>query len=111
MILAFDFKNILIPVAIVFGIAVVLALLLAVANQFLQVKVGERIPTVTSLLPGYNCGACGKPGCSGFAEALVNKEATSVSGCKTIKPEAKQKIVDYLTTTPGPDGSTLNVTL
>ena len=39
---------------------------------------GITIEEVTALLPGYNCGSCGFPGCSGLAEALVNGEVKSV---------------------------------
>ncbi len=84
---------------------------LGVADKFLKVEVDERQENVTSMLPGYNCGGCGYAGCSGLAEALVSGEVKTVSLCKPSKAEAKQKIVDYLTTTPGPDGSTVDVTL
>ena len=92
-------------------IAVVLGLLLAVASKFLHVEQDERINKVAELLPGYNCGACGKAGCAAFAEALVTGEAPAVSGCKVIKPDKKQAVKDYLDNTPGPDGSIVNVKL
>ena len=92
-------------------IAVVLGLLLAVASKFLHVEQDERIDKVAELLPGYNCGACGKAGCAAFAEALVTGEAPAVSGCKVIKPDKKQAVKDYLDNTPGPDGSIVNVKL
>ena len=99
------------PVVIAVAIAVVLGLLLAVASKFLYVEQDERIDGVAALLPGYNCGACGKAGCQAFAEALVAGEAPSISGCKVIKPEKKAELKNYLDNTPGPDGSTVNVSL
>lgn len=87
----------------------ILGLGLGFADMFLKVEVDERVATVTSMLPGYNCGSCGFPGCSGMAEALVEGKAKAVSTCKPSKPEARQAIVDYLTSTPGPDGSTVEV--
>ena len=107
----FDIKTVLVATGILVAIAVVLALLLAVASKFLQVKVDERITTVVSMLPGYNCGACGKAGCAQFGETLVTGESKSVSGCKVVKPDVKQKIKDYLHETPGPDGSVVEVDL
>jgi len=107
----FNILTVVKAVIVLVIIAVVLALLLAIASKFLQVKVDERITTVISMLPGYNCGACGKAGCSQFGETLVTGESKSVSGCKVIKPEAKQKIKDYLDNTPGPDGSCAHVDL
>ena len=100
-----------IAVAVCLVIAALLGLLLAVATKFLKVEQDERIDKVTELLPGYNCGACGKAGCAAFAEALVNGEAPAISGCKVIKPDNKQAVKDYLDSTPGPDGSVVNVKL
>ena len=50
----------------------ILGLGLGVADKFLSVEVDERVETVASMLPNYNCGGCGYAGCSGLAEALVN---------------------------------------
>ena len=84
---------------------------LGIADKFLRVENDPRVETVTSMLPNYNCGGCGYAGCAGFAEALVKGEAKKVTGCKPSKQEAREKIIDYLANTPGPDGSTVNVTM
>lgn len=81
---------------------------LGVADKFLKVEADERVETVTGLLPGYNCGGCGFPGCSGMAEALVSGDMKQIA-CKPCKPEKRQEIVDYLKNTPGPDGNTVEV--
>lgn len=107
----FNFVNVLIGIVTLLVIAGLCGLLLAVAAKYLQVKEDPRKEVVTSLLPGYNCGACGCAGCSQFAEQLVSGEAKSVSGCKVIKANKKQEVVDYLTTTPGPDGKVLDTEL
>ena len=106
-----DFGAILIAIAVVFVIAALMGLLLAVADKFLYVKEDERIEEVTKMLPNANCGGCGFPGCSGFAAALVEGKAKKVSQCRPSKPDARQNIKDYLANTPGPDGNTLNVEL
>ena len=82
---------------------------LGIADKFLKVEVDERVQTVTSLLPGYNCGGCGFAGCSGMADALVSGKVTVVGTCKPCKPEQKEKIAEYLNTTPGPDGNVCKV--
>ena len=110
-ILAVNPMTIVTAVIVCLIIAVLLGLLLAIASKFLKVEQDERIDQVASMLPGYNCGACGKAGCAAFAEALVTGEAPAVSGCKVIKPDKKQDIKDYLDSTPGPDGSIVNVKL
>ncbi len=42
-------------------------------DKYFKVEADVRVEKVTSLLPGYNCGGCGFPGCSGMAEALSFK--------------------------------------
>lgn len=110
-VLAVNVNTIITAVVIAVIIAVVLGLLLAVASKFLQVKQDERVGGVVNLLPGYNCGACGKAGCQAFAEAIVAGEVPSISGCKVIKPDKKAELKNYLDNTPGPDGSTIKINL
>lgn len=81
---------------------------LGIADSKLKVEVDERVDHVTGMLPGYNCGGCGYPGCSGFAEAMVSKEVTQFL-CKPTKPDQKAAIIEYLKTTPGADGSTVDI--
>lgn len=49
--------------------------LLAYASLKFHVEVDPRIEQLEGILPGANCGACGKAGCSGYAAALVNENA------------------------------------
>ena len=81
---------------------------LGIADNKLKVEVDERVEHVTGMLPEYNCGGCGYPGCSGFAEAMVDGEVNSFL-CKPTKPDQKQAILEYLANTPGPDGSTIKI--
>ena len=85
-----------------------MGLILYAAAVVFKVEVDERLEKVTEMLPGYNCGSCGHPGCSGLAAALVNGETDTVN-CRPCKPERRAEIVDYLNSTPGPDGNTLKV--
>ena len=81
---------------------------LGVAAKVFHVEPDTRVDFVTAHLPGYNCGGCGYPGCSGFADALVSGDTDSWQ-CKPSKPDAKKEIIDYLASTPGPDGKTIKV--
>jgi Na+-translocating ferredoxin:NAD+ oxidoreductase RNF subunit RnfB len=57
------------------GLGVALAGGLAVAGRVMHVREDPRLAKVEGLLPQANCGACGRPGCHAFAEALVAGEA------------------------------------
>ena len=48
-----------------------LALVLAYASKRFEVKTDPRVEEAIAALPGINCGGCGYPGCSGYAEAVV----------------------------------------
>ncbi|MBP3853825.1 MAG: electron transporter RnfB [Erysipelotrichaceae bacterium] len=85
-----------------------LGLGLGIADKKLKVEVDKRVQEVTNMLPGYNCGGCGYPGCSGLAEAFVSKEVDQFI-CRPSKPEAKQAIIEYLENTPGADGETIHL--
>lgn len=89
-------------------IGALLGVMLGVASKVFHVELDEREAKVTEMLPGYNCGGCGYPGCSGLAAALIGKETDTVS-CKPCKADRKKEIVDYLNSTPGPDGECLIV--
>ncbi len=102
--------QILIATGVIVVIAIVLGLILAAANKFLSVKEDPRKEVTLSKMPGANCGACGYPGCAGLVDALISKEVTKVKLCKVIKAEKAAEIVEYLNSTPGPDGTTLKVT-
>ena len=60
------------------AIGIASAVILYFVAQKFKVEEDPRIDTVESILPGANCGGCGKPGCRGFAEATV--KATSLDG-------------------------------
>lgn len=101
--------NILIATVSLIILGGILGLLLAVADKYLTVKGDERIDQVTEMLPGYNCGSCGYPGCMGFAEGLLNGEVSSVAQCRPSKSDARVKIAEYLSSTPDANGNTINV--
>lgn len=83
----------------------ILGLLLAIADKFLYVEVDTRVEQITNMLPGYNCGACGYPGCAGLAEALVNGEATSPTQCKPSTEAHRSRITAFMETGVDPQVS------
>ncbi|MDR3215097.1 MAG: electron transporter RnfB [Bacilli bacterium] len=89
-------------------LGVILGLVLGFADKFLKVEVDERVATISSLLPQFNCGACGYPGCNGLAEAIVDQTG-KVSDCKPIKPEGKETIYQYIEEAVGPNGEKIDL--
>ena len=53
----------------------VLGLVLYAVSRKFKVEVDPRVGQITELLPGANCGGCGFPGCSAFAEACVKSDS------------------------------------
>lgn len=101
--------EIITPILMMLGLGALLGLGLGFADKVLKVEVDTRVEAVTGMLPGYNCGGCGYPGCSGLADGLVSGEAKAVSLCKPSNADARTKILEYLAATPGPDGATINL--
>lgn len=104
-------QSVIVTLIVMVIVGAVLGAILGISDSVFHVEVDQRVETVTGMLPGYNCGGCGFAGCSGCAQALVDGTITTVGVCKPSKPEAKQKIADYLNSTPGPNGETLHVTV
>lgn len=69
-------KVLLGPLLLMAAMGGILALILAFASKRFHVQVDPRIESILSILPGANCGACGYPGCAGYAEAIVKKGAS-----------------------------------
>lgn len=59
------------------GLGLLFGASLAYASRKFAVEVDPKIEEIIAHLPGANCGACGFPGCSGYADAVVK------SGAKT----------------------------
>jgi len=66
---------------------------LAFASKKFHVEVDPKIEKINEVLPGVNCGACGLPGCSAYAEAIVtnNEEINKCApgGESVVKKIAK----------------------
>jgi len=66
---------ILTAVISVTSMGLICSCILAVASKLMYVKIDERITQLAGIMPGANCGACGYPGCSGYASALIEENA------------------------------------
>ncbi len=68
---------------------------LAYASKKFAVYVDPKVEQITQALPGANCGACGKPGCAAYAEAVVKGE-TPPHMCSPGGAEVTAIIADIL---------------
>ena len=60
------------------AIAFVLGVLLGFFKKLFYVPVDETVEKIRNCLPGANCGGCGYPGCSGFANALTGAGISAI---------------------------------
>jgi len=88
-------SNIVTPLLVMTGLGLFFGVVLAYALKILKIEVNPTVFKILSKLPGSNCGACGKAGCAGFAEALKNKEAM-LSACLVSNDEARRSIAEIL---------------
>ncbi len=82
-------------IAILGVLGLISALVLFVASKKFAVQEDERIGRVSEVLPQANCGGCGFPGCSAFAEACVKaSENGSLEGRSC--PVGGQPVMDQV---------------
>ena len=84
-----------IAIAIIVGFSLILGVLILLISKFCKVKEDPRIKEIEGCLAGANCGACGYPGCSGFAKALVEGTA-SLAACGQTPTEKRIEISNIL---------------
>ncbi len=82
-------------VIILFALAFVFGVLLAVCGKKFAVIEDERIEQIQKQLSGANCGGCGYAGCADFAKAIVEGKA-NVSSCGVTSAEGKKAIAEIM---------------
>jgi len=75
-------------------LAILAAIILSLANKKFKVEIDPRISEIIDKLPGANCGGCGSPGCSSFAESLVNEDKAMC--CPILNEKAMLAISNIL---------------
>ncbi|SNX53139.1 RnfABCDGE type electron transport complex subunit B [Thermoanaerobacterium sp. RBIITD] len=81
----------LLPFVSLGGMGLIFGLVLAYASKKFEVKVDPKEVEVRNVLPGANCGACGFPGCDGFAHAVTSGNAPA-NGCKVGGAPVAEKV-------------------
>ena len=73
--------DILVAFLVVFAIALVLGVMLALVSHFFFVPEDPTKEKVRACLPGINCGACGYKGCDDYAAAIADGSCTQPNLC------------------------------
>ncbi|SHH22627.1 RnfABCDGE type electron transport complex subunit B [Thermosipho atlanticus] len=77
--------------ALVMGaLGLAFGLFLAYSNEKFKVEADPRVEMIINVLPGINCGACGYPGCEGYANAIV-KKGDAIDKCLPGKKSGVQE--------------------
>ena len=86
------------------GIGLVAAAALGVAAKKFAVEVDPRELAVLEVLPGANCGACGLPGCAGYAKGVVEgtiaANLCTPGGAETVEQIAHILGIEAITSDP-----------
>ncbi|MCM8795487.1 MAG: RnfABCDGE type electron transport complex subunit B, partial [Candidatus Omnitrophica bacterium] len=89
------FMEIIIPILTLGFLGLLFGIGLVLASKKLAVQVDTRLEKINALLPGANCGACGKAGCFGFAQAILSGEA-KIDTCRVSSDQIKEEIAKVL---------------
>lgn len=79
-------------------VGLVLGGLIGIANRYLEVKEEPIVKAIYDLLPHFNCGACGTPGCMANAKEIAfnNQPLTScVPGNAQMRKTIQKVLDDY----------------
>ena len=78
------------------GMGIISAIILYFIAKKFEVREDPRSEEILSILPGVNCGGCGYPGCSGFANACVKASALDKLVCPVGGAETMNRIAAIL---------------
>jgi len=82
-------------VLIMLFLSLFLGTMIAIFSKVFEIKKDPLLEELIAALPGYNCGACGYPGCEQYAEAIFKNEAP-VTKCAPGGKETADKINEIL---------------
>ena len=85
------------------SLAVIIGLVLAIADSFFKVAGNPLIDQVDNILPQTQCGQCGYPGCKPYATAMI-EEDVAINRC----PPGGQETINQLAQLLGVDAIPLD---
>ncbi len=87
-------------IVILGALGLLFGILLAIAGKVFAVEKDPKEEAVRAVLAGANCGACGYPGCDGYAAAVAKGDAP-VNGCVPGGAAAAEAIGDIMGVSAG----------
>lgn len=88
-------KILITAIIFTFAVSFILGILLGIFQKIFEIKVDPKAAKIRAVLPGANCGACGFPGCDGFAAAAASGKAPA-NGCKVGRQPVAEKVAAIL---------------
>ncbi len=82
-------------ILVMLGLSIILGSMIAIFSKIFEVKKDPILEEIISILPAYNCGACGFPGCEQYGEAVFKKEVAS-NKCAPGGKEVSDKLTEIL---------------
>ncbi|MDL2223654.1 Fe-S cluster domain-containing protein [Bacteroidales bacterium OttesenSCG-928-M11] len=87
---------ILLSLIVLGAIGAIASFVLFFVSKKFRVEEDPRISQIINVLPGANCGGCGFPGCSGFADALVKSDTIDSMNCPVGGSEIMNNVAEIL---------------
>ena len=88
-------EAIMMPVVVLGITGILMGLFLAYASKKFEVEVDPKVEAILAVLPGANCGACGYPGCAGYASGVA-LEGAKMTLCAPGGPKVIEKIGEIM---------------
>jgi electron transport complex protein RnfB len=82
-------------VIVISSLGILFGIGLGIASKKLHIEHDEKVEMIMEILPGANCGACGQPGCMGYAENIVLHDG-DISLCSPGGQDIIDKIADIM---------------
>lgn len=92
--------TVIFAILILGALGLLFGVLLAIAGKVFAVEVDPKEEAVLAACAGANCGACGYPGCSGYAAAVARGEAPT-NACVPGGAEAAARISEIMGVSAG----------
>ncbi|MBP3427750.1 MAG: RnfABCDGE type electron transport complex subunit B [Clostridia bacterium] len=90
-----SFSAIVIAAIVMSALGLIFGALLGVTNRVFAIESDPKVDALRECLPGANCGACGFPGCDGYAAAVADGKA-EIGACAVGGPACAKKMGEIM---------------